>query len=431
MTLRIQAFADSDDALIVWRSPHPIPDCIGFELRRRRNGKPEVVRNRVSFSGGAPNPNQPESSATSPLRRYAWTDHEVNTGDRVSYQVAPVVQPEGGAPSVREAEASPFSNEVELTGKASASFERYLNRGFAISQLMSRLPEGDRSDKPLETLQQRLESEPESQLRVFPGGDLRRRLLNLPDAAGEGGGLIFFDQGGRLRDASDETGPSIVDVWFARSSNAREMDAVIELVKGSQEGVVFLMFQPGKSPILDAIASRETAHPSPLIKGVISTEDANEDGAARVEVVQRGGMPVRKSRAVRPRGRKSAGAPAGEVSRSEFGKRIGFAIVHSMVLVIDPNGEKPVVITGARSKNEENLVIITGDRALAQAYAVNVQAVYDHYNFRAVAAAMQQEGSKTANVMTDPKSWQQSWFQGDKERELDFWLGRQAQAAIA
>jgi phosphatidylserine/phosphatidylglycerophosphate/cardiolipin synthase-like enzyme len=89
------------------------------------------------------------------------------------------------------------------------------------------------------------------------------------------------------------------------------------------------------------------------------------------------------------------------------------------------------VITGshnfsaaASGKNDENLVIIRGDKALAKAFAVNIQSVYDHYNFRAVAKSMQDEGKDVVDFMKDPKSWQASWFRGDRKLELNFWLGR-------
>src|SRR5690349_16292535 len=114
MPLKIEAFANSDDAFIAWRSEKPIPDCIGFELRRKRNGKLETVRNRVSFSKGEPDPTHPESSATSPLRRYTWTDHEANSGDDVSYQVVPVIQAGDEDPTADERSASPFSPVVKL-----------------------------------------------------------------------------------------------------------------------------------------------------------------------------------------------------------------------------------------------------------------------------------------------------------------------------
>jgi hypothetical protein len=61
--------------------------------------------------------------------------------------------------------------------------------------------------------------------------------------------------------------------------------------------------------------------------------------------------------------------------------------------------------------------------ALAKAHAVNIQSVFDHYNFRAVARAMQADGKDVIAVMRDPKTWQFQWFEGEKLRELDFWLG--------
>lgn len=116
--------------------------------------------------------------------------------------------------------------------------------------------------------------------------------------------------------------------------------------------------------------------------------------------------------------------------RGKFLHDIGFAIVHSKIIVIDPNGDDPILVTGshnfsaaASGKNDENLVIIRGNKALAKAYAVNVQSVFDHYRFRAVANKMQKEGKDVVDVMKDPKSWQQSWFEGDRQLELKFWLG--------
>jgi len=69
-------------------------------------------------------------------------------------------------------------------------------------------------------------------------------------------------------------------------------------------------------------------------------------------------------------------------------------------------------------------VIISGNGALAMAYAVEVQSVFDHYNFRAVAASMQANGKDVSKLMLDPKAWQGAWFRGDKQLELNFWLGK-------
>jgi phosphatidylserine/phosphatidylglycerophosphate/cardiolipin synthase-like enzyme len=66
------------------------------------------------------------------------------------------------------------------------------------------------------------------------------------------------------------------------------------------------------------------------------------------------------------------------------------AIVHSKCIVIDPFSDDCAVITGshnfsdaASAKNDENLVIIKGNKQLAQAYALHINGVYDHYSWRA------------------------------------------------
>lgn len=559
MSLNIETFVNSDDVFIAWRSSKPIDDCVGFELRRKLNGKLSVLRNRISFSGGQPDPTAPESSTKSPFRRFTWTDHEANAGDKVAYQVVPVIQADGGNAEVDEAQASGFSPEVELTGDIDETFECYFNRGLVISQFMSRQLKGDFSAKALKAFKQGLNDATESKIRLFLGGDLRTRLMDLLDETKKNKGHVFaalfelsdevliskltalgkrahivlsngahkskdddenadsrktlddagcevhdrmlasgilghnkfmvvcdlnqasqaawtgstnwsptglctqinngilihdeavaqefFDQWGRLRDAEGATPKDLVaansemklkktksanvDIWFTKTSGAPEMDAVDELVKNAKEGIIFLMFQPGGSPILNAIVDRQADGDGLFVKGVISTMDKNDQDQAKVTLIQRGDKKVAKFRIVQPQGLQGVGKWAAEVSRGAFLNQIGFAIVHSKVIVIDPNGKNPVVITGshnfsaaASSKNDENLVIIRGNSALAKAYAVEVQSVFDHYNFRAVAASMKADGKDVSKLMLDPKAWQGAWFRGDKQLELDFWLGK-------
>lgn len=166
------------------------------------------------------------------------------------------------------------------------------------------------------------------------------------------------------------------------------------------------------------------------MKGVISTMEPGDLDQAKVTLIQRGGKQSHKFKINQPQGLQEVGKWAAEVSRGAFLNQVGFAIVHSKLIVIDPNGKNPVVLTGshnfsgaASSKNDVNLVIIRDNAALAKAYAVNIQSVFDHYNFRAVARAMQADGKDVIAVMRDPKTWQFQWFEGEKLRELDFWLG--------
>ena len=93
---------------------------------------------------------------------------------------------------------------------------------------------------------------------------------------------------------------------------------------------------------------------------------------------------------VQPDGRPQAFAWwAAEATRKDFLARVGYAIVHSKVLVVDPLSGNPTVVTGshnfsksASGKNDENFLVIRGDRALAEAYAVNVFSAWRHYRAR-------------------------------------------------
>src|SRR5438105_15719189 len=71
--------------------------------------------------------------------------------------------------------------------------------------------------------------------------------------------------------------------------------------------------------------------------------------------------------------------------------RFSLVMVHSKVIVLDPFGPAPVVMTGshnlgprASSKNDDNLNLISGVPQLAAAYATNIMAVYNAFRWRYV-----------------------------------------------
>lgn len=69
--------------------------------------------------------------------------------------------------------------------------------------------------------------------------------------------------------------------------------------------------------------------------------------------------------------------------------KIGHAVIHDKILVLDPFTDHSVVVTGSHNlgfkasySNVENLVIIRDNRAIAEAYAAHVLDVYEHYRWR-------------------------------------------------
>src|SRR5262249_18445656 len=87
------------------------------------------------------------------------------------------------------------------------------------------------------------------------------------------------------------------------------------------------------------------------------------------------------------------------------------AMVHSKVVVIDPYGENPVVMTGshnmgpkASTVNDENLLVIQGNGALASQYAGNIMEIYAQYRWRASVQA--QHGAPKWQGLADNDQWQ-------------------------
>ena len=95
------------------------------------------------------------------------------------------------------------------------------------------------------------------------------------------------------------------------------------------------------------------------------------------------------------------------------------AIIHDKVVVIDPLSPDCTVILGSHNLgfkasycNDENMVIVTGHSALAEAYAVHILDVYDHYRFRAVQAERQAQDKKGWSGFLDTDdSWQEGYVE--------------------
>jgi phosphatidylserine/phosphatidylglycerophosphate/cardiolipin synthase-like enzyme len=100
------------------------------------------------------------------------------------------------------------------------------------------------------------------------------------------------------------------------------------------------------------------------------------------------------------------------------------------VVVIDPFGEKPVVMTGSHNlghkasiANDDNLMIIEGNAAIAAAYAVNIIAIYQNFRWNAYVEAHRQDPHVFHNLQ-DNGDWQAGHLSGGALAELLFWLGK-------
>lgn len=250
----------------------------------------------------------------------------------------------------------------------------------------------------------------------------------------------YLDQWGKLIAAGDDMPASLIatnstptndnniSLYFAATNNQAEFKPVLDLIAGAKEGALFLMFMPGQSPLLEALLGRSQQNDI-YVRGVISTMMPTNNG----DIVAVGGQVV-KSGAPAQSFHDNVELPAGvsakdhpsweetEFNVQEIHAAHMMAIVHSKVIVIDPFSDQCTVITGshnfsasASQKNDENLVIVRGNKKLAQAYALHINGVYDGYSWRAFLGS----GGDADQIYKPLDGWKPG---GSRAQELDFWM---------
>ena len=112
-------------------------------------------------------------------------------------------------------------------------------------------------------------------------------------------------------------------------------------------------------------------------------------------------------------------------SEKELAK-LGHAVIHDKIVVVDPFRDDCCVITGSHNlgfkasySNDDNLVILSGNRKVAEAYAAHILDVVNHYNWRYKLVNDAKEAKvgkvKKKSSFTDlanDDSWQDKYFEG-------------------
>jgi phosphatidylserine/phosphatidylglycerophosphate/cardiolipin synthase-like enzyme len=250
----------------------------------------------------------------------------------------------------------------------------------------------------------------------------------------------YLDQWGKLVAAGDDLPASLktsnsnptthnnITLYFAATNGEAEFKPVLDLIAGAQEGALFLMFMPGQSPLLSALLDRAQKNDI-YVRGVVSSVTPSANGTITKvggEVVKSGAPPQSFHDDVPlPSGIRENDKPSWEETEFNVQEMLAahlMAIVHSKAIVIDPFSDQCAVITGshnfsdsASQKNDENLVIVRGNKRLAQAYALHINGVYDHYSWRAFLGS----GGDPDQIFKPLDGWKPG---GSRAQELDFWM---------
>jgi hypothetical protein len=259
---------------------------------------------------------------------------------------------------------------------------------------------------------------------------------------------LFLDQWDLLEEAKSSFTPKLVeanaksprpagnvDVWFTRVRNklphnvglGTDLQALVDLVNGAQKAILYVMFQPGTEPLGSILRRASNCY----VRGVVSTVSASSK-----ETFLLSGVTAKEysTALVQPEGiGKDFAWWTEEVTRQEFlttkkNPGIGHAITHAKMIVIDPLSENCVVVTGshnysgaASEQNDENFVVIRGNRALAEAYAVACLGTYRHYRWRAYVQDMAKQGKNPWSHLSDSPGWHEKYLTPERRAHLDVW----------
>ena len=228
------------------------------------------------------------------------------------------------------------------------------------------------------------------------------------------------------RDTPLAVGPATVTISTSTVPRVEDLTYANALINGATQGVLFLMFFPGpNNTLLNTI--RDLDRPDLFIHGVVNqdpqahtTPDAHADGVA-VTLVDRGQALAADPRVL---------VPAAITERLAYWqpelKQFSLVMIHSKIVVIDPFGPRPVVMTGshnmgskASGTNDDNLIIIEHAPGLAMEYApglameyaVNIMGIYSQYMFRYNQLQRAQGGDAAAagpawQGLQDADTWQ-------------------------
>ncbi|CQD22317.1 hypothetical protein BN000_05567 [Mycobacterium europaeum] len=230
-------------------------------------------------------------------------------------------------------------------------------------------------------------------------------------------------------------GSASVTLWFTPTVGQVDLDDARAFIDGAERAILFLMFNPGPrdtllNHIID-VARRPATNELLYIKGAINQDPSVK--TVKVPIFAQDNVVNSDFEVILP--------AAIDTATDWFVRELkklpsARAMVHSKVVLLDPFGTKPVVMTGshnlgtkASGTNDENFLLIRDAPGLASAYATNIMAIYNQYRWRF--NRVHKVHSTSFDGLGDNASWQ-PWLwksptsadaKAAKLREMDFWIG--------
>jgi phosphatidylserine/phosphatidylglycerophosphate/cardiolipin synthase-like enzyme len=253
----------------------------------------------------------------------------------------------------------------------------------------------------------------------------------------------------RQPDVDLPNGEGSIRAWFSPNTKQKtrpkdnltapsDLEEVFSVIEGAKQGILFLAFIPGKPSIVTKIKEvydEKSKAKHPLFVRGAATDTAPAD-LFKVQLFDRTMKadaevrPISEAKVVSVAG---ISDPFGVWEREIY--KLGHAVIHDKIVVIDPFTDDSIVVTGSHNlgykasySNDENMLIIRGNRPVAEAYAAHVLDVYEHYRWRwrllNQAKKKDEVETSTAWHMLKPNDKWQDWYVDHKEflaAETLFW----------
>ena len=270
-------------------------------------------------------------------------------------------------------------------------------------------------------------------------------------------------------DVALDGGKTQVTAWFSPNTAAKEktptspappdMAQLFSLMRQAKDTILFLVFLPsmhGDKSIISEAIQLGTEDPHLLVLGAVSSSmampvKAGAKGGAVgstfiVNSKRKARKPTGKAVAANKKAPEAKASPVFAQNATEVVQAAaltaadvvgafeaeqlsaGNAIIHDKIVVVDPLSPNALVACSSHNLgykasygNDENLLIIRNNPKLAQAYAVHVLDIYDHYRFRAEQAAAAATGGKEFSGFLQPDdSWQQDYIDGKRGTDAPY-----------
>ncbi len=191
MTLDVKVYNNGDHACLVWlpSDGKRIPQCRGFTIRRVIQGSPDVyLHGFVGFSDD--DKLDPSAPWKHPVQRFMWWDYGVKPGQSVQYSVVPVMGDKNSL-QLANADASPLTAPITITGQMSQNISAYFNKGIVAAQWVTRVLNSLGSPPPKMADLIAAAQPPMNALRNELSGLLRPQILSMLADAKKNNGEIY------------------------------------------------------------------------------------------------------------------------------------------------------------------------------------------------------------------------------------------------